>query len=114
MQRSTTITGSTKLKPISEPVNTTNRASSAQANLQSHPCFQSSLFNDKERAAGSLKVWKERTQNFERPSTQATLESVKPVLNRDYELENLIWSQSVGKKKKLFKKSVSKKTKSFR
>jgi hypothetical protein len=97
MQRSsTTATGGgalVKLEPIAP-----SRANSAQANLQSHPCFQSSLFNDKERAAGSLKIWKERYFN-ERSLTMIDggLEAKKKNLNKDYQLENVIWSQSVIK-----------------
>ena len=94
MQRSSTTAASAalvKLEPIVQ-----GRANSAQANLQSHPCFQSSLFNDKERAAGSLKVWKER-HFTERSLTMIEGADVKKKnLNKDYQLENVIWSQSVG------------------
>ena len=79
------------------------RANSARANLQSHPCFQSSLFNDKERAAGSLKVWKERLIQEKLPSIERSLTQNETVgrpeqgkeLNKDYELQNVIWAESV-------------------
>lgn len=92
MQRSTTTAASVSFKL--EPLNT-NRANSAQANLQSHPCFQSSLFNDKDRAAGSLKVWKERYLLDRAITHLGSSDSHKKTLNKDYQLENIIWSQSV-------------------
>ena len=71
------------------------RANSAQANLQSHPCFQSSLFNDKDRAAGSFKAWKERFES-ERPSHMISQnEGHRKNFNKDYQLQTVIWSQSV-------------------
>ncbi len=80
-----------------------SRANSARANLQSHPCFQSSLFNDKERAAGSLKTWKERLAQEKLPSIERTLTQNETIgrpeqgkeLNKDYELQNVIWAESV-------------------
>ena len=98
MQRSSTTAASGVLVKL-EPIAAHARANSAQAFLQSHPCFQSSLFNDKERAAGSLKVWKERYFN-ERSLTMIDggAETKKKNLNKDYQLENVIWSQSVKKK----------------
>ena len=92
MQRSSTTAASVsfKLEPLK-----TDRANSAQANLQSHPCFQSSLFNDKDRAAGSLKIWKERYL-LERANTHlGSSDPHKKNVNKDYQLENVIWSQSV-------------------
>jgi hypothetical protein len=87
MQRSsTTVSGATKLQPLN-----VDRVNSAQANLQSHPCFQSSLFNDKERAAGSLKLWKERHTN-QNSQPALTAENAR---KKDYQLENVIWTQSV-------------------
>ena len=94
MQRSSTTATSglhVRLDPIGGPF----RANSAQANLQSHPCFQSSLFNDKERAAGSLKIWKERHFNERSLTLLEGSEARKKNLNKDYQLENIIWSQSV-------------------
>ena len=93
MQRSSTTAANgvlVKLEPIAH-----GRANSAQANLQSHPCFQSSLFNDKERAAGSLKAWKERFLNERSLTMIEGTETKKKNLNKDYQLENVIWSQSV-------------------
>jgi hypothetical protein len=70
------------------------RINSAQSNLQSHPCFQSSLYNDKDRAAGSLKVWKER-HNLERSKSQ--LDGIpKKNFNKDYQHKEIFWSQSVS------------------
>jgi hypothetical protein len=71
------------------------RPSSAQANMQSHPCYQASLFYDNQRAAGSIDQWKKRMVN-DRPTTQVGVRDAK----RDYQLENVIWTQSVGFKKK--------------
>jgi hypothetical protein len=71
------------------------RANSAQANLQSHPCFQSSLFNDKERAAGSFKAWKERFDSERHSQLNAQNEGYRKNFNKDYQLQNIIWSQSV-------------------
>lgn len=89
MHRSTTISGALKLEPLT--VNASReRVNSAQANLQSHPCFQSSLFNDNERAAGSIKLWKERFT-----STQTRLHPNDYSKKKDYQLENVIWAQSV-------------------
>lgn len=84
--------GSIRLEPLfrPEPGSNVTRVNSAQANLQTHPCFQSSLFNDTERAAGTIKLWKER-----HPEIQATNnENLKKNL-KDYQLENTIWIQSV-------------------
>ena len=72
-----------RLEPILE-----NRRNSAKSNLQSHPCFQSSLFDDKERAAGSYKEWKERMINQK-------LVSPGKEQNKDYQLQHVIWSESV-------------------
>lgn len=91
MNRSTTTTGAKRHSSLTNLA----RANSAQANLQSHPCFQSSLFSDKERAAGSLKAWKERNQNVEKNKDIESLDGIKSNIKRDYELENIIWTQSV-------------------
>jgi hypothetical protein len=117
MQRSTTTAadGATNIMTSSrrDPllVYRDYRANSAQANLQSHPCFQSSLFNDKDRAVGSFKAWKERLES-EKPSL-LQLQSVNDVgginaggfgrkhLNKDYQLENVIWTQSVKQPRRL-------------
>ena len=72
----------------------TVRLNSAQSNLQSHPCFQSSLYDDKDRAAGSLKVWKER-HNFERSKSQLD-GAPKKNFNKDYQHKEVFWSQSVS------------------
>jgi hypothetical protein len=72
-----------KLAPISE-----DRPSSAQGNLQSHPCFQASLFNDNERAVGNFDEWHKRFHKA-RPNTQSTK------IQKDYQLEQVIWSQTV-------------------
>ena len=93
MQRSST-TATSGLHVRLEPLGA-SRANSAQANLQSHPCFQSSLFNDKERSAGSLKIWKERNFNERSLTLLEGSEGRKKNLNKDYQLENVIWSQSV-------------------
>jgi hypothetical protein len=70
------------------------RTNSAQPNLQSHPMFQSSLFNDKERPAGSLSVWKERVdKNF--PKIQPD-DSLNANMNVDYQLMNIAWTESVS------------------
>ncbi len=66
-----------------------DRPSSAQGNLQSHPCFQASLFNDNERAIGSFDEWYKRTQK-----TRANAQSSKT--QKDFQLEQIIWSQSVN------------------
>ena len=60
MQRSTTTLTPAKSNKGKLDVLVAARANSARANLQSHPCFQSSLFSDKDRPAGSIKLWKER------------------------------------------------------
>lgn len=86
MQRSSTTAHSgIKLEPLVKR----NRINSAQANLQTHPCFQSSLFNDGERAAGSIKVWKERHPEFDRLPDNARKNF------KDHQLETIIWAQSV-------------------
>lgn len=108
MQRSsTTATGAVVKKgvAIDELRLDLQRASSAQANLQSHPCYQSSLFNDKERAAGSLKAWKERhlvskSTVFNDAAVSSSAGLTKN-LNKDYQLENTIWSQSVKTARRL-------------
>lgn len=90
MQRSTTTyNGTTKLEPLKK-----TRTNSAQANLQSHPCFQSSLFSDAERAAGSIKVWHERHPEFDK-THQTGQESSKKIF-KDHQLESIIWAQSVS------------------
>lgn len=102
MQRSSTTAApsSVNSKTALAPLDGSVRANSAQANLQTHPCFQSSLFNDKERAAGSLKAWKERF-NFGK-HYQSSSDGMSAAgtagrnLNKDYQLENVIWSQSVS------------------
>jgi hypothetical protein len=73
-----------KLKPINE-----DRPSSAQSNLQSHPCFQASLFNDNERAVGNFDEWHKRMHK-----TKPDAHSGK--IQKDYQLEQIIWSQSVN------------------
>ncbi len=82
--RSSSVLEKKQLKSILAPI-LPQRRSSAKANLQTHPCFQSSLFDDKERAAGSFKEWKERQKNFDS----------KKDLNKDYELKHIIWAESV-------------------
>jgi hypothetical protein len=77
-----------KLKPLDDAP----RPSSAKANMQSHPCYQASLFYDNQRAAGSIQQWKERLGK-ERANTQIDL---KQEIKRDYQLENVIWTQSVS------------------
>ena len=102
MERSLTIgsgkpTAKTRLEPIMPEL--LFRANSAQPILQSHPCFQSSLFNDKERAAGSLKVWKERN---EKPfGSKQNSEGFAKEHIKDYQLENIIWTESVNLKNKI-------------
>lgn len=91
MNRSTTTNVSKRHSSLTNMA----RANSAQANLQSHPCFQSSLFDDKERAAGSLKAWKERNQHLDKKKELENLDGIKSNIKRDYELENIIWTQSV-------------------
>lgn len=91
MNRSTTTTGSKRHSSLTNLA----RANSAQGNLQSHPCFQSSLFNDKDRAAGSLKAWKARNQHLDKNKDLESLDGIKSNIKRDYELENIIWAQSV-------------------
>lgn len=97
MQRSsTTLHGGIKLEPLGNQQKENqskikrNRINSAQTNLQSHPCFQSSLFNDGERAAGSIKIWKDRHPELERMQDNARKNF------KDYQLENVIWAQSVN------------------
>ena len=104
MQRSTTT-----FTPPGKPPNgklaalLAARSNSARANLQSHPCFQSSLFNDKERAAGSFKAWKERLILDKLPSIERSLTLPEATsrpeqgkeFNKDYELQNVIWAESV-------------------
>lgn len=101
MQRSTTtLTRSKSNKNLDKLL--AARANSARANLQSHPCFQSSLFNDKDRAAGTFKLWKERLTQDKLPSLERvnTNESLSRAeqgkeFNKDYELQNVIWAESV-------------------
>ena len=81
------INSRSRLQPIDEAL----RPTSARANIQSHPCYQASLFHDNQRAAGSLDQWKKR-MNLERSATQADIKETK----RDYQLENIIWTQSVS------------------
>lgn len=105
MQRSTTTITPPRSKTKSGKlaVLLAARANSARANLQSHPCFQSSLFNDKDRAAGSFKVWKERLIQDKLPSIERITSSTEVVnraeqakeYNKDYELQNVIWAESV-------------------
>ena len=103
MQRSSTTAApsSVNSKTALAPLDVGVRANSAQANLQTHPCFQSSLFNDKERAAGSLKAWKERQHQGKHYQSSSDGMSAGGSgiggrnLNKDYQLENVIWSQSV-------------------
>ena len=92
MERSlTTATGKTRLEPI--PADLLLRANSAQPNLQTHPCFQSSLFNDKERAAGSFKTWKERNEKLF--TSKQNPDSISKEQIKDFQLENVIWTESV-------------------
>ena len=81
-----------KLEPIVE-----NRRGSAKGNIQTHPCFQSSLFNDKERAAGSFKEWKDRmiAKRVFRAS-EAAKEATK-----DYSLKQVLWAESVKQPRRL-------------
>jgi hypothetical protein len=102
MQRSTTTIASTTTTNSNRLGGTQKkepllwmRANSAQANLQSHPCFQSSLFNDKDRAAGSFKAWKERFESDRSSQFIAQNEGNRKNFNKDYQLQNVIWSQSV-------------------
>ena len=87
------VSGSLKLEPL---LAKRHRVNSAQANLQSHPCFQSSLFSDGERAAGSIRVWKDRHPEFDRVSENARKNF------KDHQLENVIWAQSVRNTSLLF------------
>lgn len=75
-----------------EPLDDAPRPLSAKANMQSHPCYQGSLFYDNQRAAGTIQQWKERLGK-ERAATQIDL---KQEAKRDYQLENVIWTQSVS------------------
>lgn len=107
MQRSTTTLTPTRPKPTRQlEILLANRANSARANLQSHPCFQSSLFNDKERAAGSFKLWKDRLIQDRLPALdRAVPEAVSRneqarEFNKDYELQNVIWAESVTNQNK--------------
>jgi hypothetical protein len=92
------------------------RANSALPNLQSHPCFQSDLFGDN-RAPGILKTWKEKhlktylnnlneyskspsyqqqQQQQQRPQSYLNInENSRKFDIKDYQLENVIWSQTV-------------------
>jgi len=69
------------------------RRCSAGSNLQTHPCFQSSLFNDQERAAGSFKEWRERMieKRLINPN-----ESAKAEARKDYQLKQVLWTESVS------------------
>ncbi|CAF0745097.1 unnamed protein product [Brachionus calyciflorus] len=100
MQRSTTTISGAKQRHH-KSLTGLNRASSAQGNLQSHPCFQSSLYNDKERAAGSLKAWKERNQHLDKHKDQENQDGVRLEVKRDYELENIILTQSIKQSRRL-------------
>jgi hypothetical protein len=74
----------------------TNRPRSAQPNLQSHPCFQTNLYNDA-RAAGLAKAWKERSPHLNaRPHSHFPDAPIAKKFDmRDYHLENVIWTQRV-------------------
>lgn len=67
------------------------RRGSARSNLQTHPCFQSSLFNDQERAAGSYKEWKDRMINKKLISINESIKESK----KDYHLQHVLWTESV-------------------
>jgi hypothetical protein len=71
-----------------------NRPRSAQPNLQSHPCFQTDLYSDL-RAVGVAKAWKDKnSSSINRPHSHFP-ETYKKFDTRDYQLENVIWTQRV-------------------
>ncbi len=80
---------SIKAKVEFAPIITTRRGS-ARCNLQSHPCFQSSLFDDQERAAGSYKEWKNRMV------AKRLMSFNSKEVNKDYQLQHVLWSESVS------------------
>ncbi len=73
-----------------------SRPRSAQPNLQSHPCFQTDLYSDV-RAAGLAKAWKEKHHALQsnRPHSHYPENTYKKFDTRDYQLENVIWTQRV-------------------
>ena len=105
MQKSPTTIACNVSKP-SKPL-LAMRNNSAQANLQSHPCFQSSLFNDRDRATGSYKAWRERLDADKNPNDYSSggggggvdyssqTAANKKLQNKDFQLEQIIWTQSV-------------------
>lgn len=74
------------------------RRCSAGSNLQTHPCFQSSLFSDQERAAGTFKEWRERMieKRLIHPN-----ESVKAEARKDHRLKQVLWSESVKQPRRM-------------
>jgi hypothetical protein len=76
----------------------TTRRGSARCNLQSHPCFQSSLFDDQERAAGSYKEWKSRMV------VKRLINVNSKEANKDYQLQHVLWSESVSETFEFIKK----------
>lgn len=76
------------------------RPSTAQPNMLSHPCYQASLFNDNQRALGNINAWKER-MGRDRERSNSQQQNINANVQKDYQLEHVIWLQSVKQPRRL-------------